>query len=80
MKLLQLFKRKGANVNDDRKRQVATRKARGGDEVFSDMGKKRMAGMTPEERSEFSRRAINKRHHPDWFDKDGKQIKFKESK
>lgn len=65
-------------MNDDRIRQVATRKANQGDKVFSEMGKKRMASMTKEERSDFSRRAINKRHHPDWFDTSGKQIKFKE--
>ncbi len=62
----------------DRERQVATRKERHGENAYSDMAKKRLAKMTPEERSALATKAITKRHHPDWFSETGEQIKFKE--
>lgn len=52
----------------DRERQVATRKRRHGEDAYAKMASNRLMSMTPEERSEFARRSVTKRWHPDWTD------------
>ena len=54
-------------MNDDRRRQVETTRARHGDDFYKRIAKK---GKTWN--SDTARLAILKRWHPDWFDENGK--------
>jgi hypothetical protein len=67
-------------MNDDRKRQVATRKKRHGENTYSRMARDRLMKLTPEERSELARRAVTKRYHPEWTDEQITKHLIKEEK